>query len=171
MKDDHIQSYTLETAFEEHGETLYRFVLRHIRNVDDAHDIVQEVFVRTWRYQEKGNAISHVRGFLFKTARNLVIDTSRKKTTDSLDALIDEGFRPHDEGAHRFDDVFDAKKALGLLETLPESDRDILTLRYLDDLSPKEIAEVLDIRENTVSVRIHRAAKKLQALLDSHLSL
>ena len=56
--------------------------------------------------------------------------------------------------------------ALAMLRQLSEEDRDVLTLRFVDELEPREIAEVLGISANAASVRIHRAMKRLRERID-----
>jgi RNA polymerase sigma-70 factor (ECF subfamily) len=60
----------------------------------------------------------------------------------------------------------DSKSALQLINSLEEKDRWIIVMRYVEGLSVKEIAEVLDERENTISVKIHRALKELQRMFE-----
>ena len=62
----------------------------------------------------------------------------------------------------------DSKHALDLVNSLDDKSRDIMLLRYVEGLSVKEIAEVLEERENTISVKIHRALKDLQTLFETH---
>jgi RNA polymerase sigma-70 factor (ECF subfamily) len=62
-------------------------------------------------------------------------------------------------------DRFDGKRALAALEQLPDLYKEVLILRYVESLSPKEIAQSIGESENAVSVRIHRGLKKLQAIL------
>jgi len=57
-------------------------------------------------------------------------------------------------------DRFDGKRALAMLEQLPDSYREVLIMRYVDGFSPSEIAVQIDESENAVSVRIHRGLKK-----------
>jgi RNA polymerase sigma-70 factor (ECF subfamily) len=60
----------------------------------------------------------------------------------------------------------DSKRALELVNNLKDKEREVILLRYVEGLSVKEIAEVLDERENTISVKIHRALKELQDMFD-----
>ena len=59
-----------------------------------------------------------------------------------------------------------SREALVLLKSLDEIYRVVITMRFLDGMSPKEIAEALDVSENVVSVRIHRGIARLQKMMD-----
>jgi len=63
-------------------------------------------------------------------------------------------------------DRFEGARALEALKLLPDAYKEVLILRYVDGLSPKEIAQSLDENENAVSVRVHRGLKKLKELLE-----
>jgi RNA polymerase sigma factor (sigma-70 family) len=63
-------------------------------------------------------------------------------------------------------DRFDGKRALAKLTELPDTYREVLVMRYVEGLSPSEIAKEIGETENAVSVRIHRGLKKLRALLE-----
>jgi RNA polymerase sigma-70 factor (ECF subfamily) len=132
-------------------------------------DLTQETFLRVWKYNENGGEIEDVKAFLYRTLNNLVVDEYRKKKTVSLDSLLEEdGVSEGDfddlisNDRSSFEQAIDAKRALVILERLPEKYRTALTLRYVDGLSPKEIAEITNETENVVSVRIHRGLAKLR---------
>lgn len=71
------------------SDELFRFCLSKVRNRDESLDIVQETFVKTWDYLRNGKTIEMTRPFLYRTARNIIIDRSRKKKTLSLDTLFE----------------------------------------------------------------------------------
>jgi RNA polymerase sigma-70 factor (ECF subfamily) len=82
----------------------------------------------------------------------------------SIEALL-----PHDESntLEAAIDRFEGSRALLMLKELPDSYREVLVMRYIDGLTPGEIAKVIKESENAVSVRIHRGLKKLRALLEA----
>lgn len=159
MTENFIKSY------DNHSDELFRFAYFRIRDRELAKDLVQDSFIRTWNYITAGREIENFRAFLYRTLRNLVIDESRKKKSASLDALADEGFDPADsfrkiELEHRLD----SKNTIDKLSALNEDDREIIVMRFINELGPKEIAEILGESENVVSVRINRALKKAREL-------
>ena len=95
---------------------------------------------------------------------NLIIDQYRKHKTSSLDALQDEGFEPGEDNKDRLFDMLDGKKALVLIKQLPLAYQKLMKMRFLEDLSLKEIALVTGQSKNAVAVQVHRGIKKLKLL-------
>ncbi len=152
-------------AYEEHADALFRHCLLRVRDREIAKDIVQEAYSKTWVYMSEGKKIEYLRAFLYRVSNNLIIDWARKKKASSLDTMMeDDGFEPADDTIRDFADVPAAREALKLLGELDEMYRSVITMRYLDEMSPREIAEALGVSENVVSVRIHRGIEKLSKI-------
>ncbi len=152
-------------AYEEHADALLRHCLMRVRDRELAKDIVQEAYSKTWVYMSEGKEIEYLRAFLYRVANNLIVDWSRKKKSSSLETMMeDDGFEPADENIKDFADVPAAREALKLLSEVDEIYRTAITMRYLDEMSPREIAEALGVSENVVSVRIHRGIEKLSKI-------
>lgn len=151
-------------AFDEYADAIFRHCYYRVYSKERAEELVQETFVKAWDYVRKGGHIRDMRPFLYKVANNLVIDESRKKKTFSLDALEEQGFDPPSDGESQIRRVVEGKDMLMLLEQLDSQYKEILVMRYVDDLQPKEISQILGVSENVISVRIHRALKKLREL-------
>jgi RNA polymerase sigma-70 factor (ECF subfamily) len=123
-------------------------------------------------YLSDGKEVDNLKAFLYKVAKNLIIDYRRKKKSYSLDAITETGvdFSDTDEEesvANNFDKEF----VVGKLEKLDPDDREILTMRYVNEMSIKEIADTLDMTANNVSVKIHRAVEKMKKVLESYYEL
>lgn len=154
-------------AHEEYADALFRHCLIRIRDREIAKDIVQETFSRAWLYLSEGKKIEYTRAFLYRVANNLIVDHVRKKKSSSLDAMMDDdGYEPVDEAATNPADVPAAREALKLLASLDEIYQTVISMRYLEEMSPKEIALELGVSENVVSVRIHRGMERLRQLAD-----
>ncbi len=155
-------------AYETHADALFRHAMLRVRDRDVAKDIVQEAYSKTWMYLSKGKKVDHIRAFLYRVANNLIVDGSRRKKSSSLDAMTeDDGFEAIDETTKDPGDIGDARGAMKLLESLDEIYRTAITMRFVDGLSPKEIATALKVSENVVSVRIHRGIERLKAIVHS----
>lgn len=167
LSEDFIKHY------DAYADVLFRHCFLRIYDREQAKDLVQEIFLRAWRYTQKGNQVENMRALLYRIANNLIIDEARKRkssggTPSSMEDLVEAGHEP-------FRDIraqLTAKIEVGLLQKtlaqLADDDRRIILLRYMDDLEPREIAEILNESPNVTSVRLHRAIKKLQALLPSY---
>lgn len=150
-------------AYDAHADGLFRFLAAKISDREIALDLVQETFTRAWDYCMQGGAVREWKPFLFRTAYNLVVDTYRKKRTVSLDSLIEEsGFAIPDRDDVRSIDRAEAARIRDAIDCLDEMYRDVLLLRYTEDLPPREIARIMGLTENVISVRIHRGIKMLR---------
>lgn len=172
MRNDHLQSHT-ESFIEYHerySDDIFRFCMVKTRDRDQALDHTQETFLKFWEYMSKGKEIENPRALLYRIANNLVIDKYRKKK----DVLV-EDYTPTplqqelvDNPQQRMEDIIDGEQAIELLNELPDLIREIVTLKFIDDLSVSEIATIVDRDSKTVSVYLHRGIKKLQEIIKSY---
>jgi RNA polymerase sigma-70 factor (ECF subfamily) len=151
-------------AYDDFNDDIFRFIYLKTKNRDMALDLTQETFTKVWEYIGAGKEVGHMRGFLYQIARNLVIDHYRKKSTSSLEWLSESGFDPSEETKDETDD-FAVTEAMEIIEALDPKYREPITLRYVDEMSVKEIAQLLGEAENTISVRIHRGLEKIRSQL------
>jgi RNA polymerase sigma-70 factor (ECF subfamily) len=149
-------------AYDDFSDDIFRFCYLKTKNRDIALDITQETFTKVWEYVGAGKEVGHMRGFLYQIARNLVIDHYRKKSTSSLESLSESGFDPSSDDREEADE-FEVKEAMGIIDNLDPKYREPILLRYVEDMSVKEIAQLLGEAENTVSVRIHRGLEKIRS--------
>ena len=164
-----------EEAFEAYADELFRHATLRLPERERAVELVQETFTRVWEYVSKGGEVREYRAFLFRTLRHLIIDEYRKKKTVSLEGMMQED----DESVERMlptDDSytleaatlrFEGAQVLAVVAKLPDTYREVILLRFVEGMSPQEIAMVLSESENVVSVRIHRGLKKLKDLLEN----
>jgi len=151
-------------TFDEYSDAIFRHCFFRVSHKEVARDITQDAFVKVWQYLVLGGEILNMKAFLYKTANNLIIDYYRKKKSESLDNLFEDGFDPIGDTAEQITSRAEVNQALVTLEKLHPDDRDILVMRYVDDLSIEEIADALDQTQNAVSVKIHRALEKAKKI-------
>jgi RNA polymerase sigma-70 factor (ECF subfamily) len=163
--------------FEKHSDELFKHAFLRLSDRERALELTQETFLKAWNYITGGEEkeIKQWRSFLYRILNNLIVDEYRKHKAQSLDAMLEndetsvsvEATLLRDETDSYEEAVirFDSARAVAMLSKLNEQHRTVLIMRYIDGLSPKEIAESLGESENTVSVRIHRSIKKLQQML------
>lgn len=152
-------------AFEEFKDQIFRHCYFHVHERDVALEIMQDAFMKTWEYIAAGNDIENVRAFLYRVATNLVYNWSKKKREVSLNALQEAGFDPPDEDENLGRDCIAERSVITVLGKIEEPYRTAVTLRYVEGLSPKEIAEITGQSSNTISVRINRGLKQLKSHL------
>jgi RNA polymerase sigma-70 factor (ECF subfamily) len=169
MEIDKISKQFLD-AYDKYADDLYRHVIFRVSDKEQAKELLQETYLKTWEYLKKGNKIDEIRPFLYRVLHNLLIDYLRKKKPQvSLDDLAEDGFDIAHGGRNEEEARIDAKKLLVLLDELDESYRNILVMKYVDDMTIQEIAELTGDQPNSISVRLHRALKKLKELHDERL--
>lgn len=165
--------------FERHSDELFRHAFLRLSDRERALELTQETFLKAWNYVNKGGDVRQHRSFLYRILNNLIIDEYRKHKSQSLDAMLEnEETSTAVEAQYLRDEVdleeeamvrFDSARALQALDELGEAHKTVLVLRYIDGLSPREIAESTGESENTISVRIHRGIKKLRSILEDQL--
>ena len=160
-KTNELQTQFL-AAFDAYSDAIFRFCLLKVSKTEVAEDITQEVFIRYWQSMLKGDVFNNERAFLYAVARNLVIDWYRKRKDQSLDASLEAGIDFKGEGSDSVTKDSEISEVLAIIQELDAIDREVLLLRYVEGFSPKEISSLLNESTNVISVRIHRALKKVQ---------
>ncbi|MBI2625230.1 MAG: RNA polymerase sigma factor [Candidatus Nealsonbacteria bacterium] len=150
--------------YDKHVSQIYRFIYLKVSSNDIAEDLTSEVFLRAFEaFRGKKRDIENVSAFLYQIARNLVVDHYRDKAQAqfvSTDYVILKDQRPGvEEKAALGSDLEVVKSAMAGLK---DEYREILVLHYLDDLSVKEVAKIVDKSEDAVRVTIHRALQALK---------
>ncbi len=153
-------------AYDDFSDAIFKHCYFRLPNRELALDLTQETFTRTWSEVANGKEIENFRAFLYRVANNLIIDFYRKKKEDSLDTLMEEGMDTADDNGENIEESVLVGQIQEVIQSLARPYRDILVMRYIDDLSPKEIASITGQTENTVSVRIHRGLKKVKQIID-----
>ena len=157
------------SVYESHVDSLFRFCLWKSGDREMTKDLVQESFMRFWDELSTGKNIENDRALLFTIARRLVIDHYRKKKSLSLDSMIDgEEFEHEPVDRSTLDGEAGAagRYALDSIKKLEPAAQQAIYLRFVEELNPKEIAQILEISPNAASVRIDRGLKKLKEILD-----
>ena len=157
--------HAFNEAYELYADGLYRYGTVKLSDAEAARDVVQDTFMRYWDMLRRGTVIREERAVLFTIARRLIIDRYRARKKTSLDALREDGFEPPDPKAQSPERFAEGNHALLALSKLPDEYQDVLTLRFVEGLAPREIAIVLGESSNAVTVRIHRGLAKLRILL------
>ncbi|MBX4215902.1 RNA polymerase sigma factor [Candidatus Parcubacteria bacterium] len=159
-----------EALYEREADALFRFCLLRTSNREQARDLVQETFVRLWKSLLEGKSIVEERAFLFTVARHLIIDWYRKAKTQSLEALFegDEegGFDVPDAAAYeRIGFSAEVGEVVAAMKRLGPKYSEIVYLRLVEEMEPREIGEALGLSANVVSVRLNRGIAALKKLL------
>lgn len=147
-----------EGAARLHRDMVYRLALHHFGNGADAEDAVQEVFLRLFTWQKPFESPEHLRRWLLRVTVNVCKDTLKspwRKRRVFLERLPEQPVFDRPEEGRLYEAVM----------TLPEKDRTVLDLFYYEELSTREIGEVLGLRQSAVTTRLGRAREKLRRAL------
>lgn len=164
MSNEKEQKKHFLSLYEKHSDELFRFCFFKTGSRDQSLEIVQEIFMKAWIGMQKGTIMDNPKAFLYASTRNAITDWYRRKKAVSLDDLQDIGFDASiEEDLHGFDRL-EAERILEKTSKLEEKYREVIILRFVNNLSVTEIAELLGEKENNVSVRLHRALEKLRKI-------
>ena len=153
--------------YDQYADSIYRYgFFRLSRDKALAEDLVPETFTKTWTAISRGTEITNGKTFLFTVAHNLIIDIYRKKKTTSLDHLTDFGFNPENTEDLNPEKKAEISEVLKYIDRLPDNYKQVLILRFVEDLGPQEIAQIIGESENNVSVRINRSLSKLKEIMN-----
>ena len=158
-----------------HMDVLYNFALRTTGNADDASDLLQETYLKAFRFWDKYEKGTNIRAWLFRIMKNSYINRYRKETKepDTVDyedvenfynSIRAESTDPNDLQEKLFGNMLgdEVSKALA---ALPDDFRTVVILCDIEGMTYEEIAEFLDIPIGTVRTRLHRGRKLLQQAL------
>lgn len=158
--------HKFEKTYESESDAIFRFCLVRVSNREQALDITQETFLRLWQSLIEGKDILNNRAFLFTVARRLIIDWYRKKKSISFNDMDyddeDPQFDPPDESSRSLFLGAEGRYLIDKINDLAPGYRQPIYLRFVEDLSPAEIAEILGISTNAASVRINRGLAELR---------
>jgi RNA polymerase sigma-70 factor (ECF subfamily) len=168
---------------ERHGGRVHGYLTRFFRDPEMAADLTQDVFLRVIASAGDFRGDSSFRTFLYRVVRNLCIDTmrSRRSRPDGRAISLDAPMGGNDDGPRPMDSV-SGNAPTGELRTLsgelsgameealarlPAEQREVFLMREVEGLKFREIADVLDVNENTVKSRMHYAITSLRESLQA----
>ena len=155
----------IEEIYDQVGEKIYHYLTIKLGSPSDAEDVLQEVFYRLTRYSFRLQFVRNMNSFVFKIARNeanrfLLKTIKNRKISQEISELheviksVISGPNPEDEDA--------VSKALA---QLPQEQREVIVLKFFEELTFKEISEVFEISVNTAASRYKYGMEKLRSIL------
>lgn len=169
-REDRRAAYDLATR--KFRDRLYRHAWYITKDHEEAYDVVQEVFIRAMRETRFFDADFRMKAWLFRVTSNLCFNLVRDRKRRG--AILETVPREENSRADQVEKVFSSERreeVMAALEHLTRDHREILILRYYDDLSYAEIAEVLDIKLGTVMSRLSRARTRLLGVMADNTEL
>lgn len=152
-----------------------KFIMLRIAQKEDVDDLVSQVFLKIWKYLTKAPAkkMHNFRAFLYKIARNEIANFYRVQGRIPQMVELDAP-EEYLEIADPHEDIFqqklqdqDANDLVECVQKLPEPYREIIALRFFEELEIKEIAEIIDKTLGNTNVLIHRGVRALRKIMQS----
>ena len=148
----------MEEIISAYYEQIYKFCYWKIQNSDEAQDITQDTFIRFLDAAQTYSDIKRPKALLYTIANNLCRNWAKKARQVSLDALESQELYATDDFAEK---LIQRICLSGAVSALPESQKEVLLLRYGQDLKVGEVAEILGLSRFQVMYRIRSALKQL----------
>lgn len=150
--------------YDENIDKIFRFIFLKVNSQEIAEDLASETFTRGWRaYCDKNCDIQNIRAFLYQIARNLIVDHYRAKGASAIfPADCEQIIDPKTDLANELILGSDIDRVRTALADLKDEHREVITMRYIDDLSFEEISKIMGKSEGAVRVALHRATNSLR---------
>jgi len=159
-----------------HMDALYNFALRMTGDGDDANDLVQDTFLKAFRFFDKFEKGTNCKAWLFRIMKNTFINSYRKKKTKEPDKVdyedvekFYETVKPSStDSAHLEKEIYDNlldDEITSAIASLPDDFKTVIILSDIEGFTYDEIADFVDCPVGTVRSRLHRARKMLFAKL------
>lgn len=160
-------------AYDESVNDIYRFVYFKIGSREEANDLTSMIFLKTWNHIQNNSLEDSktLRALLYKIARNTIIDHYREtgnKITASLDdednkiEVIDASQDPQE----KIDQAANLELIKSKLPLLKEEYREVIIMKFINDLSLEEISDISGKTRGNVRVLLHRALNALRELVE-----
>ncbi|MEM1177232.1 MAG: sigma-70 family RNA polymerase sigma factor [Acidobacteriota bacterium] len=166
-----------ETAAIPFLDSLYNMAYRLTRNAEDAQDLVQETYLKAYKYYDKFEKGTNLKAWLFRIMKNTFINGYRKRQNqpqqsafsdieDSFESMVNDDARPREKDPEQraLDQVMDEDVQVAL-DALREDYRMVILLVDLEGFSYKEAADILEVPVGTVMSRLYRGRRKLEKTL------
>lgn len=156
--------FEIEAAMERYSDMVYRLAVLHTGSTFEADDVFQEVFLKLFRYQDRIQSEEHLKSWLIRVTLNQcksaasAIWNKRKVSLDAVAELADDNMKED------YSEVYEAVKAL------PDKYKQVIHLFYYEQLSIREISQVLQKNEATVKTHLARGRKLLEKMLKGSVS-
>jgi len=173
-------------------DKVFRFVYFRVDKVETAQDLTAQTFLKCWQkvslreasvserrsnlfgdrhgLRPRDDTLKNPTAFIFRVARNQIIDFYRQKnkTPVSLEELKEKGIEiPQKSFVFKIELSFEMENLKKALQRIKPAYSEVIIWHYVDDLSTKEIAQILNKKENNVRVLLHRALETLKAQINT----
>ncbi len=161
----------LATIFDTYYTPLYRYIYHHVGHVQTAEDLTSLVFQRLLHHLHGGMGPDrHLKAWLFRVAYTVIVDDSRRQQHRNHRQLDQQPLPDDTDIEHQTDRRLLAHHAHAALTTLTDNQRNVIILRYLVDMQPVEIAQILEMTVGAVKALQQRALAALRRELKPYMA-
>jgi len=167
LKNEDTRNYAFNLLVRKYQERIYWHIRKMVISHEDSDDLVQEVFVKVWKYLDKFRGESQLYTWIYRIATNECLSFLNKKKKRFFLPLVDveKELSTHiDSGHHYSGDEVQIKLQKALLK-LPNKQRIVFNMKYFDDMKYEQIAEITETSVGALKASYHHAVKKIEEIL------
>ncbi len=159
-------------VYDAYVKQIYRFVYFKVSSAEQAEDLTSETFLKAWQYLKEKREVPHLQALLYSIARSVVIDYYRRSACERGDVPADDErlSEASEVGSEKLlrdvETRFDMTLVIEKLRGLKDEYREVVIMKYLDELTTGEIAAALGKSAANVRVLLHRATKALSDIIE-----
>jgi len=159
-------------VYDAYVKQIYRFVYFKVSSAEQAEDLTSETFLKAWQYLKEKREVPHLQALLYSIARSVVIDHYRRTACERSDVPADDERTSElaEAGSEKLlrdvETRFDMTRVIEKLRGLKDEYRDVVIMKYLDEMTTSEIADALGKSASNVRVLLHRATKALSDVIE-----
>lgn len=155
--------------YDDYVKRIHRFIFFKVQTAEQAEDLTSETFLKAWQYLKEKKEVNNLQALLYTIARSVVIDHYRATAAERGNLPLETGEHLETEVADTaaekslrdVETSFDTTLVLERLRGLKEEYRDVVIMKFLDEMSTGEIAQILGKSRANVRVLLHRATRAL----------
>lgn len=167
LKNEDTRNYAFNLLVRKYQERIYWHIRKMVIDHDDSDDLVQEVFVKVWKYLDNFRGDSQLYTWIYRIATNECLSFLAKKKKRFFLPIVDvekELAEQIDNGYHISGDEVQKKLQKALLK-LPDKQRLVFNMKYYDDMKYEQIAEITGTSVGALKASYHHAVKKIEEIL------
>lgn len=152
-----------ESTYKSYYLDLLNFANSYVMNIDVAEDIVHDVFSKLWESKTSTSEISNIKSYLFTVVKNSCLNYFKRRDVEQnnqskvIEAIL------FSETYTFLEDLSNEKELIRYIELLPEKQREVIKLKYFEEMKYSDISRELDISKETVQTHLKRAFKNLKS--------
>ena len=161
---------SIEEIYKEHNGLVYNLCLNYLQNTEDAEEVTQDVFVKIFNKQGEFNNLSSLKTWIYRITVNQCLDflkaKKRKKRFGFIIPIYDNSesysYSNFEHPGIILENQEATENLMKLINKLPENQKTALILKVIDELSQKEIAEIMELSIKAVESLLSRAKSNLK---------